>query len=139
MDEQFTYLPVAEDTQFFTILNEELLSKCTTDFYNLCPSSTVLRKIAAENCLIAPFLRKTEVAFKTCKRVFSDDLEPVWIRSPGAKHCVYSLTNPIRLTLRCRPGGSPLADEIYETTLSVTVSLHNTSTCYTLWPVLLQE
>jgi hypothetical protein len=54
-DEQFIYLAVAEDRQFFTTLTKEMLSECTTDFYILCPSNIVLRKTETENCLIALF------------------------------------------------------------------------------------
>lgn len=57
--------------------------------------------------------------------------ESIWIRSPNAEYWVYSLTEPTRVTLRCRPGGSSLADdETYEKTLSGTGSLPSASTCY---------
>jgi hypothetical protein len=106
VDEQSIYLAVAEDGQFFTTLTKEI-SECTTDFYMLCPSNFVVRKIATENCLIPLFLRKTAIAQKTCKRVMLDDFEPVWIRSQDAKYWVYSLNEPTRVTLKCRPGNSP--------------------------------
>jgi hypothetical protein len=58
--EPFVYLAVAEDRQFFTIMTNEMLAKCTTDFYTICPSNLVLRKSINENCLIALFTGKTE-------------------------------------------------------------------------------
>jgi hypothetical protein len=42
LDEPFAYLAVADDRQFFTILTAEMLAKCTTDFYMICPSNMVL-------------------------------------------------------------------------------------------------
>jgi hypothetical protein len=86
IDELFAYLAVAEDRQFFTILTTDMLAKCTTDFYIICPSNMVLRKSNEENCLIALFTGKTEVALRKCKRVFLEDFEPTWIRSPDAKY-----------------------------------------------------
>jgi hypothetical protein len=44
IEEPFAYLAVAEDRQFFTILSEDMLSKCTTDFYTICPSNLELGK-----------------------------------------------------------------------------------------------
>jgi hypothetical protein len=68
----------------------------------------VLRKSSEENCLIALFTGKAEVAMKKCKRVLFGDFEPIWIRSPDAKYWVYSLKEPTHITLKCRPlGGFP--------------------------------
>jgi hypothetical protein len=72
IDETFVYLAVAEDRQFFTILTPEMLAKCTTDFYT-CPSNIVLKKSSEENCLIALFTGKAEVAIKKCRRVLLGD------------------------------------------------------------------
>jgi hypothetical protein len=91
----------------------------------------VLRKSATDDCLIALFLGRTTIALKQCKRIIVEDFEPVWIRSPDAKHWVYSLKKPTRITRKCRPGDSPLAeDEIIEQTVSGTGTLLNTSNCY---------
>jgi hypothetical protein len=102
VDEQFVYLAVAEDRQFFTILTTEMLAKCTTDFNTICPSNMVLKKSSEENCLIALFTGKAEVAMKKCRRVLLGDFEPVWIRSPDAKYWVYSLKKPTHITLKCK-------------------------------------
>jgi hypothetical protein len=131
IDEEFTYLAVAEDRQFFTTLTKEMLSECTTDCYTICPSNMVLRKSATDDYLIALFLGRTTIALKQCKRIIVEDFEPVWIRSPDAKYWVYSLKKPTRITRKCRPGDSPLAeDKIIEQTVSGTGILPNTSTCY---------
>jgi hypothetical protein len=92
----------------------------------------VLRKSNEENCLIALFTGKTEVALRKCKRVFLEDFEPTWIRSPDAKYWVYSLKEPTHVTLKCRPlGGSSLEDdETTEMLLTDTGITPNTSTCY---------
>ncbi|PNF38200.1 hypothetical protein B7P43_G13468 [Cryptotermes secundus] len=132
IDEPFAYLAVAEDRQFFTILTNEMLAKCTTDFYTICPSNKVLRKSSEENCSIALFTEKTEVAMKKCRRVLLREFEPVWIRSPDAKHWVYGLEKSTHITLKCRPlGGSPLdEDETADIWLNGNGVLPNTSTCY---------
>jgi hypothetical protein len=67
IDEPFVYLAVAEDRQFFTILTPEMLAKCTTDFYTTCSLNMVLKKSSEENCLIALFTGKAEVAMKKCR------------------------------------------------------------------------
>jgi hypothetical protein len=129
--EEFVYLAVAEDRQFFTTLTKEMLIKCTTDVYTICSSNMVLRKSTTDDCLIALFLGRTTSALKQCKRVITEDFEPVWIRSPDAKYWVYSLKKPTRITRKCRPGDSPSAeDEITEQTIAGTGTLYNTSTCY---------
>jgi hypothetical protein len=115
IDEPFTYLAVAEDRQFFTTLSTDMLKECTTDVYTVCPSNLVLRKTTNENCLMALFMRKTSVTVKKCKIIIFNDFETIWIRSPT------------RVTMRCRPGDSPLAGEL---SLSNTESLPNTSNCY---------
>ena len=132
IDEPFMYLAVADDRQFFTILTTEMLAKCTTDFYTICPSNMVLRKSSKENCLIALFTGKTEVAMRKCKRTLLKEFEPIWIRSPDAKYWVYSLEKSTHITLKCRPlGGSPLdEDETTDIWLSGNGVLLNTSTCY---------
>jgi hypothetical protein len=109
-----------------------MLAKCTTDLYTICPSNMVLRKSHEENCLIALFTGKAKIALGKCRRVFLEDFEPVWIRSPDAKHWIYSLKEPTHVTLKCRPlGGSPLEeDETTEILLTDTGTLPNTSTCY---------
>jgi hypothetical protein len=109
------------------ILTIEMLAKCTTDFYTICPSNMVLRKSNEENCLIALFTGKAKVALRKCKRIILD-FEPVWIRSPDAKYWVYSLKEPTHITLKCRPlGGSPLEeDETVEVLLTSTGILPNT-------------
>jgi hypothetical protein len=72
----------------------------------------VLRKSSDENCLIALFTGKAEVALRKCRRVLLGDFEPVWVRSPNAKYWVYSLRKPIHVTLKCRPlGDSALEDD----------------------------
>jgi hypothetical protein len=101
IDEPFTYLAVAEDRQSFTILTKDMLAKCTTDFYTICSSNMVLRKIHEENCLIALFMGKAKIALRKCRRVLLEDFEPVWIRSPDAKHWIYSLKEPTHVTLKC--------------------------------------
>jgi hypothetical protein len=132
IDEPFAYLAVAEDRQFFTEITDKLLDKCTTDFYTICPSNIVLRKSSHENCLIALFTGKTDVALRRCRRVIIEDFEPVWIRSPDAKYWVYSLKEPPHITLKCRPlDGSPHEeDRTIEQTLTNTGVLMNSSTCY---------
>jgi hypothetical protein len=75
IDKPFTYLAVAEDRQFFTILTEDMLAKCTTDFIQ-CPSNMVLRKSHEENCSIALFTGKAKMALRKNRRVFLEDLEP---------------------------------------------------------------
>jgi hypothetical protein len=108
-----------------------MLAECTTDFYTVCPSNLVLRKTTNENCLMALFMGKTSVILKKCKRIIFKDFEQVWIRLPDVKYWVYSLKEPTKVTMRCRPGDSPLADdEVSELTLSHTGSLSNTSNCY---------
>jgi hypothetical protein len=98
-----------------------MLKECTTDFYTVCPSNLVLRKTTNENCLMALFMGKTSVIVKKCKRIIFNDFEPIWIRSSDAKYWVYSLKDPTRVTMRCRPGASPLAgDEVSELTVSNT-------------------
>jgi hypothetical protein len=131
IDEPFVYLLVAEDRQFFTILTTELLAKCATDFYTICPSNMVLRKSSEEKCVIALFTGKSEVAFIKCKSVLLENFEPVWIRSPDAKYWVYSLKKPTHITLKCRPlGGFPLGDdEAADVWLFGNGVLPNTSTC----------
>jgi hypothetical protein len=86
--EPFAYLAVAGDRQLFTIMTTEMLAKCTTDFYTMCPSNLVSRKSINENCLIALFTGKTEVALRKCKREILNDFEPIWIRSPDSKYWV---------------------------------------------------
>jgi hypothetical protein len=130
MDEPFVYLDVAEDRQFVTISTTEMLAKCTTDLYTICPSNMVLGKSSEENCLIALFTGKAEVTLRKCKRVFLRNFEPTWIRSPDAKYCVYS-KNQTRITLKCRPPIlSPLEDdETSDIWLFGNGVLSNTSTC----------
>jgi hypothetical protein len=77
IDEPFAYLAVAEDRQFFTVITDKMLDKCTTYFYTICPSNIVLRKSSHENCLIALFTGKTEVALRRCRRLIIEDFEPV--------------------------------------------------------------
>jgi hypothetical protein len=83
-------------------------------------------------CLIALFTGKTEVALRKCKREILNDFEPIWIRPPDFKYWVYSLKEPTRATLKCRPlGGSPLEeDETVEKVLMNTDILPNPSTGY---------
>jgi hypothetical protein len=92
-------------------MTNEMLAKCTTNFYTICPSNLALRK---------------------CKREILNDFEPIWIRSPDSKYWVYSLKEPTRVTLKYRPlGGSPLEeDETVEKVLMNTGILPNSSTCY---------
>ncbi|PNF31232.1 hypothetical protein B7P43_G14084 [Cryptotermes secundus] len=132
IDEPFVYLAVTKDQQFFTILTTERLAKCTTDFYTICPSNMVLRKSNEENCLIALFTGKTEVAMKKSRRVLLREFVPVWIRSPDAKYWVYSKEKSTHITLKCRPlGGSPLdEDETADIWLNGYGILPNTSTWY---------
>jgi len=56
IDEAFTYLAVAENTQFFAIISPHMLLKCTQDLYTVCPSDMVLRTIREQVCLTALFL-----------------------------------------------------------------------------------
>jgi hypothetical protein len=100
IDEPFIYLAVAEDRQFFTNLTIEMLAKCISDFYTICPSNIVLRKSSDINCLIALFRGKTKTAMRKRRRVFLNDFEPRWIRSPDAKYWVYSLMEPTHITLK---------------------------------------
>jgi hypothetical protein len=62
--EPFAYLAMAEDRQFFTIMTNEMLVKCTTDFYTICPSNLASRKSINENCLIALFTGKNRSSIK---------------------------------------------------------------------------
>jgi hypothetical protein len=131
--EPFAYLVVAEDRQFFTIMTNEMFAKCTTNFYAICPSNLALRKSINENCFIALFTGKTVVALRKCKREILNDFEPIWIRSPDPKYWVYSLKEPTRVTLKCRPlGGSPLEEDetVEKVLLTNTGILPNSSTCY---------
>jgi hypothetical protein len=123
---------VAEDRQFFTVRTDKMLDKCTTDFYTICPSNIVLRKSSHENCFIALFTGKTEVALRRCRRAILEDFEPVWIRSPDAKYWVYSLKEPTHVTLKCRylGGSSQEEDRTIEETLTNAGVLMNSSTCY---------
>jgi hypothetical protein len=113
-------------------MTNEMLAKCTTDFYTTCPSNLVLRKFINENCLIALFTGKTEVALRKCTREILNDFEPIWIRSPDSKYWVYSLKEPTRVTLKCRPlGGSLLEeDESVDKVPMNTGILPTSSTCY---------
>lgn len=69
IDEPLSYLAVAEDRLFFTTLSPCALSKCTKNYYTVCPSDFVLRKPGHHNCLIALFFGNTENSIKECKRM----------------------------------------------------------------------
>jgi hypothetical protein len=86
-----SYLAVAEDRQFFTIMINEMLDKRGIDFYTICPSNLVLRKSINDNYLIALFMGKTEVALRKYKQEILKDFESIWIRSPDSRYWVYSL------------------------------------------------
>jgi hypothetical protein len=61
IDEPFTYIAVAEDIQFFAIMEPQLLANCIKDIYNVCPSDFTLKTAGGPNCIIALFLGKTDV------------------------------------------------------------------------------
>jgi hypothetical protein len=91
----------------------------------------VLGKSGEENCLIALFTGRAEVALRKSKRELLRDFEPVWIRSPDARYWVYSLKNQTHTTLKSRPPSlSPLEDdETADIWLFGNDVLPNTSTC----------
>jgi len=92
----------------------------------------IFRTANEPNCLIALFLRKTDIIFSTCKRlVINDTFEPVWIRSPGANYWIYSLSTPQRVTVQCKEVGSPptyMSNS--QLLLEGTGILPNSSSCY---------
>jgi hypothetical protein len=131
IDETFTYLAVAENRQFFTIITPYMLSKCMQNLYTVCPSDMVLRTAGEQNCLTALFLGKEEIVHKKCRRLMLDEsFEPIWIRSPDSSYWIYSFGTPQQVTVQCREMGSPLGQGVnYQTTLKGTGILPNSSFC----------
>ena len=88
-DEEFSYLAVAENRQFFILMTLYMLSKCTQDLYTVCPSDMVLKIVGGQNCLIELFLGKIDIVLQKCKRlILNESFESVWIRSPGFNYWV---------------------------------------------------
>ena len=82
IDEEFSYLAVAESRQFFTLMTLYMLSKCAQDLYTVCSSDMILMTVGEQNCLIALFLGKMDIVLKKCKRlILYEPFEPIWIRS----------------------------------------------------------
>jgi hypothetical protein len=131
IDEEFTYLAVAESRQFFALITQYMLSKYTQELYTVCPSDMMLRTAGESNCLTALFLGKTETMLAKCKRlILNDSFEPVWIRSPDSSCWIYSLSSPQRVTVQCQEIGSPPTAKLnYRVTLEGTGILPNSSSC----------
>jgi hypothetical protein len=56
-----------------------MLTKCTKDYYTVCPSDYVLRKTANRDCLIASFTGKTTSALELlCPKKYLSVLEGVY-------------------------------------------------------------
>ena len=47
IDEEITYLAVAENRQFFAVMTPYMLSRCTQNFYTVCSADMVLRNPVA--------------------------------------------------------------------------------------------
>ena len=110
IDEQLSYLTVAESRQLFALVTPYLLTKCTQEVYTVCPSDMMLKTAVEPDCLIALFLGKMDIVLSKCKRlVINGTFEPVWIRSPDASYWIYSLSTPQRVTVQCHGTGSPLS------------------------------
>jgi len=132
IDEAFTYLAVAENRQFFAIMEPHLLSRCTRNLYTVCPSDVVLRTAGEQNCLIALFLGKMDIVRHKCKRLMlQESFEPIWIRSPDFSYWLYSLSTPQQVTVQCQKSGSPPNFvSNYQVQLKGTGIVPNSSSCY---------
>jgi hypothetical protein len=132
IDEEFTYLAVAESRQFFALIPTHMLAKCTRDLYTVCPADMMLRTAGEPNCLTALFLGKTDVALTKCKRlILNESFEPVWIRSPDFSYWIYSLSSPQRITVQCQEIGSPPNyEKNQQLILQGNGILPNSSSCY---------
>ena len=132
IDEVFTYLAVAENKQFFAQITLHMLSKCTRGLYTVCPSNLMLRTAGEPNCLTALFLGKNDVMLSKCKRLLlNETFEPVWIGSPDATYCIYSLSTPQQVAVQCQGRGSPpTVSSNYQPLLAGTGVLPNSSSCY---------
>jgi len=132
IDEEFTYLAVAESRQFFALIPTHMLAKCTQDLYTVCPVDMMIKTAGEPNCLTALFLGKTDIALTKCKRlIISEPFEPVWIRSPDYSYWIYSLSSPQRITVQCQEIGSPTYErKNQQFVLQGTGILPNSSSCY---------
>jgi hypothetical protein len=131
IDEEFTYLAVAESRQFFALIPTYMLAKCTQDLCTVCPADMTLKTAGEPNCLTALFLGKTDIALTKCKGLIIESFEPVWIRSPDFSYWIYSLSTPQRVTVQCQEIGSPPNFERnQQLVLRGTGILPNSSSCY---------
>jgi hypothetical protein len=132
IDENFTYLAVAEDRQFFAVMSPYRVSKCTQELYRVCPTDMMLKRAGEQDCLIALFLGKTKVIHTKCKRLLlNEPFDPVWIRSPDSHYWVYSLSSPQQVTVHCQEIG-PLRTikRNYQMMTEGTGIIANASSCY---------
>jgi hypothetical protein len=130
--EAFTYLAVAVNRQFFSMMTSPMLSKCTQDLYAVCHSDLVLKTAGEQNCLISLFLGKVDTIRTRCKRLMlNESFEPIWIRSPDSSYWIYSFSTPQQVTVQCQEVGSPQTSKpSYQITLEGTGVLPNSSSCY---------
>jgi hypothetical protein len=81
IDEEFSYLAVAESRQFFTLMAPYVLFKYTQYFYTAHPSDMVLKTAGEQKCLIEVFLDKMDIVLKKCKRLLlNESFDPIWKR-----------------------------------------------------------
>jgi len=132
IDKAFTYLAVAESRQFFTLIMTYMLSKCTQELYNVCPSEMMLKTAGEPNCLTVLFLGSTDIMLSWCKwLILNETFEPIWVRSPDASYWIYSLIVPQQVTVQCQEIGSPpTTKSSYQILLEGTGILLNSSSCY---------
>ena len=80
IDESVSHIIVSENRQFFNTLEPQIFSRCTKDFYMICPADLVLRTPRGLNRLIALFCGKADVAKDRCRHLILDaSFEPVWV------------------------------------------------------------
>ena len=132
IDESVSHIIVSENRQFFTVVEPQVLSKCTKDFYIICPADVVLRKLRILNCLIALFYGKADVVMDQYRRILlNNGFETVWIRSPDFTYWIYSFSSPTQVTVQCPDiGTSPAYGPGRQTTLRGTGVLADSSSCY---------
>jgi hypothetical protein len=132
IDESVTHIILSENRQFFTAVEPQVLSKCTKDFYTICPADLVLRTPRSLNCLTALFYGKADVAMSKCRRLMLEaDFEPVWVRSPDFTYWIYSFSSPTHVTVQCQETGtSPAYGPGRQITLDGTRVLTDSSSCY---------
>jgi len=106
LDEEFIYLAVAENRQFFAVMTPYMLSRCTQNLCTVCSVDMVLRNAGEKSCLTALFLGKSDIVLSVCKRlVLNGTFEPIWLRSSNSSYWMY--TAPQQVTVRCQGAGSP--------------------------------